>query len=145
MTEVEFHTGVGDKLAFACRLLRKAYRKGARVAVSGPSPLLAALDQALWADDKCDFLPHIFLAQGAAPPANAPRTPIWLVEGNAPDGAPDVRINLGAPIPADLDRCTRIIEVLSAEAEDAQQGRQRWREYKSRGLSIVHHPPRPIA
>jgi DNA polymerase III subunit chi len=143
VTEVEFHSGVGDKLAYACRLLRKAYRKGARVAVSGPAPLLAALDRALWADDECDFLPHIFLTKGAAVPANAARTPIWLVEGDAPEGSPGIRINLGAPIPSDLERCTRIIEVLSADAEDAQQGRQRWRDYKTCGLSAIHHEARP--
>jgi hypothetical protein len=38
MTEVEFHTGVDEPLGFACRLLRKAYRKGSRVLVTAPSP-----------------------------------------------------------------------------------------------------------
>jgi DNA polymerase III subunit chi len=143
VTEVEFHTGVGDKLAFACRLLRKAYRRGARVAVSGPAPLLAALDRALWVDDAHDFLPHIRVLAGAALPAAAARTPIWLIDGEVPDGAPGVRINLGAPMAADLANCTRIIEVLSTDADDAQQGRQRWRDYKARGLNIVHHSAAP--
>ena len=31
MSIVEFHHGVSDKLAYACRLLRKAYRAGAQV------------------------------------------------------------------------------------------------------------------
>lgn len=145
MTEVEFHTGVGDKLGFACRLLRKAWRKGVRVAVSGPVPLLAAIDRALWVDDERDFIPHLRLAPGAALPASAMRTPIWLIDGAVPDGAPGVRINLGAPVPVDLERCTRIIEVLSTEAEDAQQGRQRWRDYKARGLHVVHHGAVPGA
>jgi DNA polymerase III subunit chi len=139
VTEVEFHTGVSDKLAFACRLLRKAYRKGARVAVSGPAPLLAALDRALWVNDERDFVPHLRLSAGASLPSTAARTPIWLIDGEAPGGAPTVRVNLGAPLPADLERCTRVIEVLSTDAEDAQEGRQRWRDYKARGLRIVHH------
>ena len=33
MTEVEFHTGIDDRQAFACRLLRKASAAGARVVV----------------------------------------------------------------------------------------------------------------
>ncbi|HET6787048.1 MAG TPA: DNA polymerase III subunit chi, partial [Aquabacterium sp.] len=35
MKLVEFHHGMGDKLAYACRLLRKAYRSGSRVVVTG--------------------------------------------------------------------------------------------------------------
>ena len=35
MTEVEFHVNVPDRLQYACRLLRKACRKGVRVAVTG--------------------------------------------------------------------------------------------------------------
>ena len=33
MTDIAFHTGIGNPLDYACRLLRKAYRSGARVAV----------------------------------------------------------------------------------------------------------------
>jgi len=46
LTEVAFHTGIADPLDYACRLLRKAYRQGARVAVHAPAPLLDRLDQA---------------------------------------------------------------------------------------------------
>ena len=52
MTEVEFHTGVADPLGFACRLLRKAYRRGARVLVTAPPERLAQLDRLLWTFDE---------------------------------------------------------------------------------------------
>ena len=137
MNEVEFHTGVADKLGFACRLLRKAYRIGARVMVTGPAVVLAALDRELWTFEERDFVPHLRLPGGAA--ALASRTPIWLVEGEAPAGAPDVLVNLGAAAPADLSRFSRVIEVLSTEPDDEQAGRQRWRDYKARGLMVTHH------
>jgi hypothetical protein len=35
MTEIAFHFNVPDKLAYSCRLLRKAYLSGARVVVTG--------------------------------------------------------------------------------------------------------------
>ena len=137
MTEVEFHTGVADRLGFACRLLRKAYRRGARVVVTGPSDLLAALDRELWTFDERDFVPHLRLSGASA--ALASRTPIWLVDGDAPAGAPDVLVNLGAKAPADLSRFSRVIEVLSSEPDDENAGRLRWRDYKARGLDIKHH------
>ena len=139
LQEVEFHTGVADRLGFACRLLRKAYRKGARVLVTAPGPVLAALDRELWTFEERDFVPHARI--GPSTPAGlAQRTPIWLTEGPVPDGAPDVLVNLGADAPTDVSGFSRIIEVVSREPDDEQAGRLRWRAYKSRGLEVRHHP-----
>ena len=80
MTEVSFHTGVSDVLGYACRLLRKAARKGARVAVCGEAALLQQLDRALWTFDPLDFTPHARLAAGAVPAPRLAATPIWLIE-----------------------------------------------------------------
>ncbi len=136
--EVEFHTGVADTLGFACRLLRKACRKGSRVLVTAPAEVLSRLDRELWTFDERDFVPHLRLA-GAATAALAARTPIWLVDGLPPDGAPEVLVNLGAePLP-DLAAFTRVIEIVGAAPEDEAAGRQRWRTYKGRGLAITHH------
>jgi len=138
VTEVEFHTGVADKLGFACRLLRKACRKGVRVVVTGPTPLLDSLDRDLWTFEQQEFVPHLRLPRGAASPLAA-RTPIWLVDGTLPDGGPDVLVNLGAELPADLSAWQRVIEIVSAEPDDEAAGRQRWRSYKARGLPVTHH------
>jgi len=137
LEEVEFHTGVADKLGFACRLLRKAYRMGARVLVTAPAATLATLDRELWTFEERDFLPHLRVSGGNF--AAALRTPIWLVDGVVPAGAPPVLLNLGADPPADLAPFTRVIEIVSREPEDERAGRARWREYKSRGLAIKHH------
>ena len=145
MTEVEFHTGVADTLGFACRLLRKAHRRGARVLVTAPADTLAALDRELWIFDARDFVPHVRVPGAAA--ALARRTPIWLAlealeAGTA--GAPAVLVNLGAAAPADLGPLERLIEVVGADPDQAEQGRQRWRDYKARGLRITHHAPGAI-
>jgi len=137
--EVEFHTGVADRVEFACRLLRKAYRKGVRVVVTAPAPVLATLDRQLWTFEERDFVPHVRVTVGT-PTALLQRTPIWLVEGDAPPGAPGVLVNLGAEAPADLLPFERVIEIVSRESEDEQGGRRRWRDYKSRGLEVRHHP-----
>ena len=62
---VEFHTDVADPPVFACRLLRKAYRSGAKIAVFAPPTLLARIDQTLWTLDAREFIPH---ARWAGPP-----------------------------------------------------------------------------
>ena len=140
LTEVEFHTGVADRVEFACRLLRKAHRQGARVLVTAPQAVLDELDRALWIFEERDFLPHVRMP--GAKPAVAARTPVWLACDSALPGIADVPrvvVNLGAEMPADAVALERLIEVVSAEPDDAEQGRQRWRAYKAAGLEIKHH------
>ncbi len=137
MTEVEFHTGVADRIGFACRLLRKAYRQGVRVLVTAPPQTLAELDRELWIFEAHEFLPHVRMP--GAPAAVAARTPVWLAPRPGGAGAPRVVLNLGAEAPADLGELDRLIEVVSGQPEDAERGRSRWRAYKGAGLAIKHH------
>ena len=141
LTEVEFHTGVSDPVGFACRLLRKAYRQGARVLVTAPGPRLGELDRALWTFEERDFVPHVRVPGAGA--ATAARTPIWLATDAAAAapaaGAPRLLVNLGAQAPADPGALERLIEIVADAADEADLGRQRWRAYKAAGLSIKHH------
>lgn len=142
LQEIEFHTGVADRFDFACRLLRKAWRKGARVMVTAPGPVLATLDRDLWTREERDFVPHARIG-AQTPAALRERTPIWLCEsadGAALDGAPDILVNLGAPAPEAVQGFTRIIEIVSREPDDEAAGRQRWRAYKAKGFEVRHHP-----
>lgn len=137
MTEVEFHTGVSQPTLFACRLLRKAARKGVRVQVTAPAAVLALLDQQLWTFEERDFVPHVRCP--GAPAAVAARTPIWLTPSMIGGDAPRVLVNLGAGAPADLQALDRLIEIVSADADAAASARLRWRDYKALGLAIRHH------
>ena len=134
---VEFHSGVGDPVAFACRLLRKACRHGARVRVTAPAATLAALDVALWTFEEQAFVPHL---RWPALPSMASRTPIWLCDGPVPPGAPRIVVNLGGDAPPDADTVDRVIEVVGDGAEDRVAGRVRWRFYEEAwGVKPVHH------
>jgi DNA polymerase-3 subunit chi len=137
MNEVEFHHGMGDKLAYACRLLRKAYRSGARVVVTGDAPTLRQLDRQLWVFDELEFLPHVCALGEQAVPARFHDTPLWLtdVPGSAPMGR-QVLINVGQHMPEGIEAFERFCEVVSTEDDDREQGRQRWRAYKARGWPV---------
>jgi len=58
MTEIAFHFNAPDKLAYACRLLRKAVSSGAQVVVTGEPASLSALDTQLWTFAALEFVPH---------------------------------------------------------------------------------------
>lgn len=138
--EVAFHTGIDDKLGYACRLLRKAYRQGARVGVAGDAAQLQRLDQALWTFEPQEFVPHLRLRAGAPADDRLARTPICLLDPGAQPPATDVLVNLGPERFGGNQQFGRIIELVSREPEDAQAGRRRWKQYEAEGVRIVHHP-----
>jgi len=75
-----FHLNVPDRLGYACRLLRKAHSRGAKVVVSAPPATLVRLDKLLWTFEATDFVPHLHVAAAAAVAPHLKDTPIWLVE-----------------------------------------------------------------
>jgi len=137
MTEVAFHFNVPDKLAYACRLVRKARGTGANVVVTGEAALLRALDTELWTFSPLEFIPHCHAAQADAQVLAA--SPVVLAD--APRGAPhrEVLVNLGGAVPEGFERFERLVEVVSLDEADRQQARGRWKHYKDRGYDIVRH------
>lgn len=138
--EVAFHTGVADPLGHACRLLRKAHAKGARVVVSGPAELLDRLDPLLWTFESASFVPHARLRRGTTPPERLARTPIWLVDREAPPPHREVLVNLGPERVPGCESFARVIEIVARSPEERDAGRRRWRQHEQGGARITHHP-----
>jgi DNA polymerase-3 subunit chi len=139
LTEVAFHTGIANPLDYACRLLRKAYRSGARVAVHGEPALLDRLDQALWTFDPLEFVPHIVLPRDGADAQRLAMSPIVLVKGAA--SAPSacrVGVTLAGHPVADVGVFVRLIAIVGLDPEHREAGRQRWREYERAGHAVSH-------
>ena len=137
--KVDFHSGVADKAAYCCRLLRKTQAARTRVAVCGPAELLDRLDVALWTFDALSFLPHLRLQAGAVPrPVQSP-TPIWLVDEATQAPHCDVLVNLGTDVAPAWDAFQRVVEVVQADDADRRAGRARWREYDRSGLATLEH------
>lgn len=149
MARVDFHSQVGDKLAYCCRLVRKILASSPegdslrRVVILGDDALLNKLDQMLWNFSAEDFLPHCF-----ADSEQAPITPIvlasqWDDELFATLPHADVLIHLGQEFMPNVEtlaeRFPRLIEVVSLEEKDLLAGRERYKQYRTMGHELHNH------
>ena len=139
MTEVSFHFNVPDRLGYACRLLRKATRRGARVVVAGPGPVLGRLDKQLWVFEPTDFVPHLHARAGQPIAPRLAHTPVWLVDRLADAPHHEVLLNLGQETADGFESFARVIELVSRDDEDRRAARVRWKHYADRGYPIVRH------
>jgi DNA polymerase III subunit chi len=161
LTEISFHFNAPDKLAYACRLLRKAVNSGAQVVVTAPPETLASLDTMLWTLSPLDFIAHCFADANAALVSASPvllGMPMVKPSGqgasfalqSSPQGAvsttsnvlankPPVLVNLGDAVPEGFERFERLVEVVGGSEEDRARARDRWKHYAHRGYAITRH------
>ncbi|MBW0172165.1 MAG: DNA polymerase III subunit chi [Hydrogenophaga sp.] len=136
MTEVAFHFNAPDKLGYACRLLRKAYLRGARVVALVDEADRAALDSALWTQVVGEFVPH---SGPGDPPHVQTRSPIHIASDGAAQNGATVLVNLRAEVPPGFERYARVIEVVTVDAADRGNARERWKHYKAQGIEPQRH------
>ncbi len=140
MPAVTFHFNVPQRREYVCRLLRKAYRSGARVAVTGTARELSELDRLLWIFEPTEFVPHWRGRSRAAVPERLTGTPIVLVDDPDPAaGGYPVLVNLADALPPGLQGYERVIEVVSRDEDDRAAARMRWKAYAQAGCSIEKH------
>lgn len=139
MTELAFHFGAPDKLAYACRLVRKAVVSGAKVVLVAKEDAIAQLDVDLWALASTDFVPHC-IGGAATTKSMQNRSPVVLVTdaSQVPDHT-GVLVNLAEVVPQGFERFDRLIEVVSIDADDRNMARGRWRHYTEQGFAITRH------
>lgn len=136
MTEVAFHFNAPDKLGYACRLLRKAYLRGARLLVLVEEAGRPALDAALWTMAPDAFIPH---ATASDPAYVRSRSPIQLASRLPADSDATVLVNLLHDVPSGFDAYARVIEVVTGDDVDRQHARERWKYYKANGIKPQRH------
>ena len=135
MTRIDFHTNIPDKLAYACRLARKAYGARAKIVVLADSPEQAdALNAAMWTVSDTDFIPHVM----AGDPLAA-QTPIVITD-NEDSELPhhDMLVNLTRHRPRNFTQFARVFEIISIDEEDAAEGRKRYIAYKKESYPLTH-------
>jgi len=137
VTEVAFHFGAPDRLAYTCRLLRKATATGARLLVRSSPDTCAELDTALWNVGPTDFISH---CNGTAAPAVRTRSSVLLIDDAAAlDTAFPILVNLGEQVPDGFEQFQRVIEVVSTDEAERDLARLRWKHYTARGYTITRH------
>ena len=165
MTEISFHFNAPDKLAYACRLLRKAVNGGSQVVVTAAPETLAKLDTLLWTITPLDFIAHCFADADAALVSASPvllgmpmaksqgqggsfelqSSPSARAGAASASPAPNVAsslpvlVNLGDAVPEGFERFERLVEVVGGSEEDRARARDRWKHYAHRGYAITRH------
>jgi DNA polymerase-3 subunit chi len=137
VTEVAFHFGAPDKVAYVCRLLRKAVGSGAKVVVLADAETVQSIDSELWALSPVDFVGHCV---GTATSTMKEISSVVLVtEIQQALANRQVLVNLTESVPDEFDTFDRLIEVVSVDETDRNHARQRWKNYTDRGYSIARH------
>lgn len=134
MTRIDFHSNVPDKIAYACRLARKARAAHCKVVLLTAPSDLTRLDDALWTFSEQDFLPHV-----AAGNALAAHTPIILTDNDKAElPHHQILINLSDATPRHFARFERMFEIVASGDADKAAGRERYRFYQQRGYPLTH-------
>ena len=134
MTQIEFHFNAPDKLAYACRLLRKAASQGQRLLVVAEPGFLDRLDSALWAVSPHDFVSHCVGLEDAFAVSHS--SVILVPQLASVPGVPTA-INLGPEVPIEFDVFERLIEVVSDDPSDRAEARARWKAYTAQGYTLI--------
>ena len=135
MTRIDFHTNIPDKLAYACRLTRKAFAAGGKLVLLTENAAQAEqLNSALWSVSDTDFLPHVLAGD-----ALAAQTPIIVTDNEAGEFAhADMLVNLTRRTPERFERFNRVFEIISLDEADAAEGRKRYVAYKKQSFPLTH-------
>jgi DNA polymerase-3 subunit chi len=136
LTEVAFHFNVTDRVAYACRLLRKAVSRGAKVVVTGSPETLQQLDDFLWVFSTTDFVPHCYLE---SEPSVVMASPVILARSTELVPYLQILLNLGQLVPSGFERFERVIEVVGLDHQDRQPARARWKYYTDQGYALTRH------
>lgn len=135
MTRVDFYFNAPSKAEVARKLAAKAFQAGQQALVYTADPAQAqALDVAFWTAQQLSFLPHVRCGHPLAR-----QTPILI--GDNPDelARADVLINLAPDTPAFFGRFERVLEIVTAQAEDRERARARFKFFKERGYALESH------
>jgi DNA polymerase III subunit chi len=131
-----------QRFNFACRLTEKAYLRDLKVVVlCGAAGDAQAIDDLLWTFSERSFVPHEILRETGARDAAATATaaPVQLTADLQGVGQADLLVNLSAELPADLDRFSRIAEVIDADDDRRRLGRERFKAYRELKLPLETH------
>lgn len=137
MTSVDFYVlpenATAPLTGFVVKLTEQLYRAGHRLHVfTDNGELTRHLDEQLWVARDISFVPHDLVGQSNAD------SPVTIGDQDDPN-MHEVLVNLGYEVPDFFSRYQRVVEVISGDPQQRQQGRVRYKFYKDRGYELQLH------
>ena len=121
---------------YACQEIEKAFLAEERVLVWLDNEAdVAAFDDLLWTFADRSFIPH----EPLSPESDWEESPVLLSAGREPPSAPQTIANLAMGAPPDLERVSRLVEIIDADPARRQAGRERFKQYRAMGVEPVTH------
>ncbi len=138
MARIDFYVlseaGAQARQSFACRLAEKAYRLDNSVHIeTGSRADAERMDELLWTFRDGSFVPHHLI--GAA----ELDSPVTIGCGSQPLAAKDLLINLCDDVPSFATSFPRIAELVSADDDCRQRGREHFAAYRDQGHEVDTH------
>jgi DNA polymerase-3 subunit chi len=126
------------RLKLACRIAEKAMQLDKHVYIHTETAAQGRqLDELLWTFSQGSFVPHHLLGEGDT---QQPTEPVVIGYGAEPEQEPwDVLLNLDGTVPEFFSRYARVAEVVDADEQRRELGRQRYRYYRDRGYELNTH------
>ena len=122
-------------MAYACRILKVAYGRGASVVVyHDDAHALQRFDDALWSFSPLDFVPHALASS-----AQAARSPIVLTSSDTALPHHAVLLNLSMQVAPMFSSFERLIEFVPSSGDALIKARERYKFYKDRGYPMKTH------
>ncbi|WP_339522683.1 DNA polymerase III subunit chi [Pseudomonas sp. EA_35y_Pfl2_R111] len=131
MPRIEFYvlsTAVpAERLRAACQLAMKAWRAGMPVFLRGSdAQQCTEVDELLWRFKAESFVPHSLYAEDA-------KASVVIGLDEEPSSAQGVLINLGSTLSPQVERFSRVIEIVNQEPDLLTACRENFRSYRQRG------------
>lgn len=129
-------TGTLGRAVFACKLVEKAYRNGQLCYIQTADKRSSQqLDDLLWTFRAGSFVPHQIFESGQ------PILTDQVLIGNSspPEGWQELVINLSEQFPEHPENYGRIVEILDADESVKARGREHYKRYHQKGVSVITH------
>ena len=118
----------------ACELAAKAWREGKRVLIACETEQQAfAIDEALWARNPDDFVPHNL--SGESTPYPTPIEISWAGKRNAQRR--DLLISLQRQIPDFVASFNQVIDFVPTDETEKAIARERYKQYRQMGWQLA--------
>ncbi len=140
MPAIDFYilstTSKQDRYQFVCKLAEKIFRQKQKAFFLTPSIEDSEnLDDLLWSFRPASFIPHQIIQNNT----HSLFDQLLISNRDIPDNWSGILVNLTQQLTPNIEKLTRIIEIIDNNEVCLTKGRQRYRHYKKMNLSPDTH------